>query len=63
MVVGLTDMQDSLLMLSAALIVSKHNERGTGSFSIPIDDDFIDFAVGLGCDMIDISALKRRASD
>ena len=61
--VGLTDMQHSLLMLDVARIVSEHNERGIGTFTRPVDDDFIEFAVELECDMIDISALDWRASD
>ena len=59
MTIKLTDMQHSMLMLEVALIVSKHNEKGIGTFSRPVDDDFIEFAVELECDMIDISALQR----
>ena len=59
MTVKLTDMQHSMLMLEVALIVSRNNEHGIGTFTRPVDDDFIEFAVELECDMIDISALKR----
>ena len=59
MVTKLSDMQHSMLMLEVAKIVSEHNEHGIGSFSRPHDDDFIDFAVELECNMIDISALMR----
>lgn len=55
----LSDMQHSMLMLSAALIVSRHNEKGIGTFTRPVDDDFIGFAVELEGSMIDISALRR----
>ena len=55
----LSDMQHSLIMLDVARIISNNNEQGIGTFTLPVDDDFVEFAVELECDMIDISALMR----